>query len=222
MKEINVLGINIKNFATRELLSDTEVFLKNGALNTVLYVNTSLILKAGEDENIKSYIEKADINILCEAELLRKCGITSWNSLRDIEDYTYLRELFTRISHRDYPVLLLADDEESLDILQADVLKLRSDLPIQAKKLLESDEDAVKELINEINDLVPKVLIIKASCDKVNTLLKEQPFINSEIAIILPDDMNFIGRAETFLERLRHKLYRSIFIRKVSKYENSM
>ncbi|MCR5102596.1 MAG: hypothetical protein K6B41_14715 [Butyrivibrio sp.] len=222
MKKISVLGIDLKIYTMREILNKTENYLKNGTLNVVMYINSSLLVKAEGNPLLKDYIEKADITLPGDAELMKKCGITSWNAMHDLEERNFLREMLSRSSHRDYPMVILAEDEEELQKLHDDVIKMRSDIQVTAEYLLPEEEEEIITLINQINDITPKIIIIKGDYELIYKLIGEQQiqFINAEVAIIMPKDMNISGKAEGFIKRMRHKLYRKMFIRKANRYDN--
>ena len=219
MRKINVLGISITDYYLKEALSRMDIFLRNGALNTVLYLNTRLLVAAGQDESLRNWIEQADMTICGDQETLKQSGITARNRVHEVQEFTFLRESLIKVRrHRD-SLYLVADTEEELHLLEHDIDLLEPGLPISGQGLFGDDGDGNAQTINQINDIVPTMIIMRMPYPYEQRLMADCALINSEVVIGLHDDLNFGNRKESFYDRFIRRTYQKLLRRLVNEYE---
>ena len=97
MKEIHILGVSIREYSLKESLAVTEDYLKNGAMNTVLFVSAKILLKAGENPELKEWIESMDMTVCAEPDILRAVDVATMSRVREVENNAYLKEVVRRL-----------------------------------------------------------------------------------------------------------------------------
>ncbi|MCR4833077.1 MAG: hypothetical protein K5900_05845 [Butyrivibrio sp.] len=223
MKKINLMGIPLKDMFLRESLQQVEVFLKNGALNSVIYINIPLLVRAKDDEEISNWIQQADITVFGDKDILKACGITARNRIDEAQRLVFLTTLLGKISYKRYSVFLISDSDKGLEKIQSDLDTIRSDLNIVGTGVYGTDEDINAGVINKINSMVPRVIIMRSS-EKVcmQLMTKDRDMINAEVIIYLPEDLNIASRKDSVRERFIQKIYHRVFKKSASQYLNSI
>ena len=93
MKEMNILGVSITEYSLKESLKLTDIYLENGAMNTVLFVSAKMLLAAGENPELKEWIESMDMTVCAETDILRAADMATMSRVREIENNAYLKEV---------------------------------------------------------------------------------------------------------------------------------
>ena len=216
--QIKVLGITLKDLGLRESLRQTDVFLKNGALNTIAYVSTQKLVHASENEDEKSWMEELDMVVCEDSDVLHAAGITSRSRIREVEQNEYLIELLRRIKHNRYTTYLFTDTKENLSLLEDDLHEIMSGLPIKGRASLEEYDDNSASIINAMNTVAPTVIISKFRYPQGMRLMHEyKMLLNAEIWITLPDHINALKK-RTLIKRLEQKIYRRQFVKKIKHF----
>ncbi|MCR4901651.1 MAG: hypothetical protein K6A23_02225 [Butyrivibrio sp.] len=222
MRKVNLMGITLRDMFLRESLLQVETFLKNGALNSVIYLNIPLLVRAQKDESIARWIEHADITVFGDKEILRQCGITARNRAEEAENLAFLNALFTTLAYKRYSVYLISDTENGIGKLSADISAVRDDLNIVGQNIYGIDEDVNAGTINEINSIVPRVIIMRATDNlSIELIDNYRSMINAEVIVFLPQDMDIAGRRKTVKEKFIQKIYHRMFKRNANQYTNS-
>lgn len=221
MREINILGISLKDYTLREKLSLADRYLKNGALNTIECVSAKTLMAAGDDPQQKEWLEAMDMIVYSDVDIARSAGITNRNRLKEIENNSFLKELLRRLAREKCPVYLLTDSEDTMQMLENDLARLQTALQIVGKYVFSPDEGTEDALINEINDKAPKVIVaLSAYPVQESFIFQNKSRLNADIWLGLQKDSLVLGMEEKRIGVLLRKLQHKIFQRKVSRYEN--
>lgn len=221
MKTINVLGITLKNYSLRETLRETEKYLKNGALNTVLYVSKKQLMRASGNEQWKAWLEGADLTICADPDILSMQEPISGNRRKEIEEHEYLHEFLKKVVRNRRKVFLLADTDMHMQMLKNSLLDKQSALDIAGEALFtESVNDDDGNLINEINDVTPGAVIaqlpFEVFCHFVD---RNRMFLNADVILALPEE-GVTEAKPNGVFRLARYAYQKSFRHKVKKYNN--
>lgn len=216
--QIKVLGITLNDFGLREALRQTDVFLKNGALNTIAYVSTQKLVMASEEEEQKKWLEEMDMIICEDVEVLHAAGITSRSRIREVEQNEYLTELLRKIKHNKYGTFLFTDTKSNLEHLEEELHEIMSGLPIKGRISLEEYGDNRDGIWNAMNAATPVVIISRFPYPEGMKLMHEcRHLLNGELWITLPGHINS-QKSLSFLKRLEQKLYKRQFYRKLKNF----
>ena len=217
------MGLKLQDYTLREKMHLTEKYLHNGLLNTIACVTAGTVMRAGEDEQQKKWLEAMDMVVYCDSDVARAAGITAHNRLKEIENNSFLKEFLKKIVRERRQVYLLADDEGALNTLESELKALQAWVQIAGRAVLHADETegGVDTIINDINDKAPGVLLSLCDYPYQEAFVQEnRGRINASVWLGLQKGCPVHGEEETGIKMLVKKLQRKIFQRKVSKYEN--
>lgn len=220
MQKINMLGISLTDHTCRESLAETEVFLHNGAMNTILYVSVEMLTNAAKDPKQKEWIEGMDLTVWSDSDIVHAAGVTSRNRVREVESREYLRELLRRLGRSEAKVLLLTDTEAVMEKLTAELAENRPDLNIAGEIVLPQEGDIMSVMINQINDVAPAVILSQMTDAALQEQLmtESRKYVNSELWLALSSHMFPEQKKHFFTGGVMKKLYRRYFSKAVSKY----
>lgn len=221
MKTINILGITLKHYSLREALRETDKYLKNGALNTVLYVSKKQLMRAAGNEQWKGWLEGADLTVCADSDILSMDETISAKQAKEIENYEYLGELLKRIVRNHRKVFLLADNETHRQTLREVLLHKQGRLDIAGEAVLtETETGDDGNLINEINDVAPAVVIAQLPFEELCHFVdRNRMYLNADVILGLPEE-GVTEKKPHGVFRLAGYAYRKRFRHKVKKYNH--
>lgn len=221
MKEINLLGLNLRDYTLREKMRMIDAYFGHGALGTVGFVSTKTLMQAGEDATQKEWLESVDVLEYCDTDILRVAGIGGRSRLKEIENNSFLNELMRRIARERRTVYLVSDTRESMQILESDLED--GQVQIAGKCILQEEGADLKAdaVINDINDKAPSVILVLSDYPlQASFVFHNKRRINADIWIGLPKDRPVSGEGGKKHHLFVRKLQRKLFQRKVYQYEN--
>ena len=223
MREIKILGLNLRDYTVRETLHLVDQYLKSGVLNTIEYVSAQMIMSAEKDSRQKEWLESMDILVYCDSDIIRAANVTSRSRLKEIENNSFLKEFLKKLVRERRTVYLLADTDEMLGILEADMEKLPVPIAIAGKNVLqgEAPENSADIVINDIKDKAPDVLLVlSAYPDREAFIHDNKNKINAHIWLGLQKDSLLLEGEEKGLQGFVKGLRGRIFRRKVHLYKD--
>ena len=224
MKELNILGVSIREYSLKESLSLTDTYLKNGAMNTVLFVSAKMLLAAGEDPELKEWIETMDMTVCAEPDILRAAAAGTISRVREIENNAYLKEVVRRLFKAKKSVYLLTEKEEDIVKLKEQLKQVGPALKIVAENNLEAMDENMENLVNHMNDVAADVIISMIPFPKQEKMIAQNKnYINSEVwfALLMPEESYKTKGRTNFWNRLIQSLHFSIFKKKVENYKET-
>lgn len=224
MKELNILGVSIREYSLKESLALTDIYLKNGAMNTVLFVSVKMLLAAGKNPELKEWIETMDMTVCAEPDILRAADMATMSRMREIENSAYLKEVVRRLFKTKKSVYLLTEKEEDITELKEQLRQVGPALKIVAENNLEAVDENIENLVNHMNDVAADVIISMIPFPKQEMIIAQNKnFINSEVwfALLMPEE-SYKGKGNTnFWSRFIQSLHFSKFKKKVENYKET-
>ncbi len=224
MKELNILGVSIREYSLKESLLLTDIYLKNGAMNTVLFISAKMLLAAGENPELKEWIETMDMTVCTEPDILRVADAATMSRIREIENRAYLKEVVRRLFKAKKSVYLLTEKEEDIVKLKEQLRQVGPALKIVAENNLEAVDENMDNLVNHMNDVAADVIISMIPFPKQEMLISQNKnFINSEVwfALLMPEKSYKGKRNTNFWNRFIQSLHFSRFKKKVENYKET-
>lgn len=219
MQKYTILGITLYDYGAREALRNTDSFLHNGALNTIAYISSSNLAQASKDEQLKDCLEAIDMTVCTEPDVLEAAGIAGRNRIREIDEKVYLRELFRKFGRNRNSVYLLADTQDNLEVLQEIVSEYQDNLLIKGCGVYEDFGNQPERLVNNLNDLVPDVIISRMPWpEDIQLMHAYGHFVNAELWVSLPFGAVGWVRNPSLLARLKRRLVYQAFTHNVNEY----
>ena len=106
MREIKILGLNLRDYTVRETLHLVDQYLKSGVLNTIEYVSAQMIMSAEKDSRQKEWLESMDILVYCDSDIIRAANVTSRSRLKEIENNSFLKEFLKKLVRSGYNIFI--------------------------------------------------------------------------------------------------------------------
>lgn len=220
MQKYTILGLHLYDYGVKEALRNTDRYLNTGALNTIAYISGAILAQASKDEKLKDCLENLDMTVCTEPDILEAAGIAGRNRVHEIDEKVYLRSLLRKLERSRKGVYLLSDTRENLDILREIVLEYQGNLNIRGCGAYEEFGEQPERLINELNDIVPDVIISRMPCPGDFVLMNDyRTYINAELWISLPYGTVAWVQNPSVMAKLKRKLNYKKFIRQVLAYD---
>ena len=215
MRNFSILGISLSDLTAREGLKLTDRYLHSGVLNTVTYLTAQTLELAAKDAHTKELLEKTDLTLCVEPDILEAAGIANPARIREIEDRAFLKEFLKRLARQQVRVFVLGDTpvqaQELLDILTSQQERLN----IVGCRGFDEYENHRERLMNALNEAAPGVIFSRMTWPVDLELMHEgRRFLNAELWLALPEKRFPGEKLENVLGRIR----RMIFRKKVNEY----
>ncbi|HKM03419.1 MAG TPA: WecB/TagA/CpsF family glycosyltransferase [Lachnospiraceae bacterium] len=223
MKQIKLLGITLRDYTLRESMKLVNSYLNNGALNTISYISTQILVEAAENPEQQEWIESMDLTISGELDILRAAAITSRNRFHEVENDEFMKEFLKKIVRNRKTIFLLSDSQGNLENLQNEIREYQENIRIVGSYILDELSGRQDSLINEINDIVPTVIISCMPYPYQEQLMYENKIrINSEVWIALPGNRK--GKKKKKFGSGKISLYfdKRMFGNRINKYKDEM
>ena len=159
IKEINVAGIKLDNYSVRESMMMLEKALSTGMFTIVEEVNMKMLLLAQENEIVKEAIESVDMAVIADADILKAVEEPSLQRRMETEENAFFFQLMKRLDRNKKSVFLLGKTEQEIKVAEDYIKDEFSHILIVGKQALENSSGATEGVVNNINMVVPDVII---------------------------------------------------------------
>ncbi len=222
MRKMQLLGIELRDYSVKESLRLVGQYLNNARLDTICFLSTDTLLNAREDKNLKLWLESMDLTIPVSEEILHAAGITNRTRIKEVINSTFYREFIRRLSNEKRTMFILTETQSVLDASREYIEKNAAGIQIVGTYAFENLTGDEATIINDINSVVPDIVISRLSSPKQEQFVFENKSkINAKIWIALKDTFVAKENAKGLkFEKLSKLIEKTIFRRMVTKYEN--
>ncbi|MBQ8527123.1 MAG: WecB/TagA/CpsF family glycosyltransferase [Lachnospiraceae bacterium] len=221
MRHMHVLGVDLQDYSVREAMRKTDYFLRDNKVSTIAYITTRGLMAAEESPELRAFLSDIDLTVAADSDILRVAGVDSRNRIKEIENDEFMEEFLKKLVRGKRRIYLLTGTEEQLQALDECLKSYQANLRIVGKfslDRLEKDEDY---LINEMNGLMPDVVISNISSPQRETFFAGNHMkMNARIWLMLKDKVVHATRRKDLFWKIGDKLSKKLFQRKVEKYQN--
>lgn len=215
--------MNLTDYSVREAVGITDRFLGAGSLNTVLFISAKILVGAGVSEEQQAWIGDADLIIWSDAEIVKQAGVRARERIHEVENQDYIREVLRRLARGKKSLYLLAESEEELEELEADLKSVREDLNIVGRGtvdgMIQEEWDAEA---NRINGLAPVAVISRMQFEHQARMAEGmRRILNADIWLALDHQALSGGKKEPFIRKLLSKWYHLLFQKQLSEYQDA-
>ena len=215
MRRYSILGISLKDYTARESLRQMERFLGSGAMNTITYISAQTLEASAKEESVKALLEKTDLTICAESDILEAAGIASPLRIREIEERVVLQEFLRRIERVGDSIYLLGETQEDALLLKGTVEAFAEGVRFADCKGYDAFEWQPERLMNALNEAAPRVIFSRMSWPMDLELMHQgRKFLNAEIWFALPEKK----LPEKAKRSIFHNIRKRIFQKKVNEY----
>ncbi len=221
MQKVNILGLELNDHTKKESIEMAQWFLNNGTLDVVLYVDHDVLTEAGSDEELCRWLESAGLTQWASLDILEAAGVAGNGRCREVENREFLGDLL-HMAERDHKtVFLLSDSDGQIEYLRRTLRQIQPDLMIAGATIAGSDDEEIKNDINEINSVSPAIVIARMDLRKqLKWLHGSDNMVNAALWLGMPPDMQIIIKKDRFLSGIRRRFVRMFFSRKVHRYSS--
>lgn len=185
-----ILSNSLNKSGVRELLRKTGEYLESGSLNTVVSLSSIKLIRAMENEEYGRMITLADMIIFEDIEVLKALGIATPARSREVEENKYLKEFLRKLVKEQREILLAAENDEQLELLEKELKSLQSNLNIVGRSAADRYLSDKESFINSVNLLAPEVVLSRMSSSMDLEILYEYSnYLNASLWMVLPDKL---------------------------------
>lgn len=222
MRKIQVLGITLVDYSLKESMRKVDNYLKERKTKVITYITIKGIMTANENETVRAFLEKMDMTIAADTDILRAADAASRNRVREVAGNEFMEEFLKKLARNRKSVCLLTETNAQLLLLKEYVRSYQENLNITggfALEELQTDEDF---LINEINIKEPNVLIsLLSDVKRMEFLDASQMKINVNIWLMLKEEMSLSNKHRDIFQKLYQTFMKKLFIQRVNQYNNN-
>lgn len=220
MKVIDVLGMHITDYPLKEAIKLSLKFISGGAMNTIFYVSSQVLVDAGESQQQKEWLESMDMILYGEPTVLDVLGENSRERKSEIKQDTFLHEFIKKIARGKHTVYLILDSEDKAEQLENYLKELHGSVNVAGKYIWDEGQDSADDLVNELNDVSPDVIISKLpNIVQQQLICENRHMINASVWVALLYERVAKKQNITFGSKLGWLFYKRLFKRKVNQYE---
>ena len=222
MKQMHVLGMELKDYSLKEAMRMVDTFLKEGKVNTVSFLSPEILMNAGEDEEMRNYLSSVDLTVPVSTEILKASGIGSRARLAEVEDGRFYKELMQKISNEKRTAFVLTEKEETIEPFLTYLRETAPGLKVVGWYAFENLTGDPDQIVNEINSTFPDIVLSRLPSPKQEQFAYEHiAKLNAKLWVAIREDFTTPYKKKTTgFERLRQGFLAKLFRRKVSQFIN--
>ncbi len=221
MKVIDVLGMHITDYPLKDAIKISLKYIGNGAMNTIFYLSSQVLLDAGEDAQQREWLESMDMLLYGEPTVLDVLKENTRERKNEIKNDAFLHEYIKKLARGKQSIYLILDSAEKADGLERYLKELHPSVSVIGKYIWEEGSSAAEDLVNELNDVSPDVIISKLpSALQLKLIYENRRMINASVWVALLYERVINKKKNvTFGSKLDWMFYKRLFKRRVNKYE---
>ena len=159
IKEIDVAGIKLDNYSVRESMMMLEKALSSGMFTVVEEVTMKMLLLAKENKIVKEAIEAVDMAVIADVDILNAINEPSLQRKIETEEKAFFFQLMKRLDRNKKSVFLLGETEEEIMIAEEYIKDEFPHILLIGKRALVNCTGANEGIVNDINMVIPDVII---------------------------------------------------------------
>lgn len=223
MRKIQVLGITLVDYSLKESMRKVESYLRDRETKMITYVTIKGVMTADENETVRAFLEKMDMTIAADTDILQAADAASRNRIREVAGNEFMEEFLKKLVRNRKSVCLLTETNAQLLLLKEYVRSYQENLYIAGGFTLEELQTDEDFLINEINIREPNVLIsLLSDVKRIEFLDASQMKINVNIWLMLKEEMSLSNKRRGIFQKLYQSFMKKIFLQRVNQYNNDI
>lgn len=156
MREIDVLGVTIKDFPLKELLGKACDALNERGVTTLSWLSANVILSVSENYDQRPWVDSLDLMICDQAGILNS-GRAAMQLHKDGKSEDFLENYFKHLANNKATISLVCDSVSQLDSFEQWLKKHNDKLNIAGLYIIEKIDD-MDDLFNQLNTEMPQVI----------------------------------------------------------------
>ncbi|MFT3983205.1 MAG: WecB/TagA/CpsF family glycosyltransferase [Lachnospiraceae bacterium] len=222
MKNMRVLGIELKDYSVKEAMRMVDRFLKNAKVDTICFLSTDILVTAEDSPELKVWLQSMDLTVPISTEILYAANLASRQRLKEVENSSFYTAFIKKLSAEKRTVFILTEKEETIKASTEYLEKFAPGVQIVGAYAFESLTGDPDMIVNEINSTFPDVVFSRLPSPKQERFVYENKSkMNAKLWVAIKE--NFLvkeGKNSLKIRNLSTLIEKTIFRRTVSKYVN--
>ncbi|MCR5785026.1 MAG: WecB/TagA/CpsF family glycosyltransferase [Eubacterium sp.] len=190
-------------------------------MNYVQMVDMELLMIAESDENVKNELSGADLTIVGDKAILEAAGVARLQRINETENGNFFADFLKKLYRGGYSVYLLGDTLEDTDALKKYLNDNFEHLKIVGQGIIDEESAGSEKLVNEINIVLPDVIISTTSSPKQEAFLSaHKNHICAKLWYGIGTQKPHNRKSYGLRKRWRRIVSSRIFHHKVNKFNN--
>lgn len=221
-KKMDLAGVRIDDYSVCQAMRKVEIFLNNECMNTVETVTMKTIVAAGRDETVRECLEKMDLVMAADKEILEMAGIVLPERIREIEEKEFFYEFMKRAVRNHQTFFLLSETEPEMEVFLDFLNDLYGDrIQICGQYVFDNCQGDEADIVNEINSVSPKVILsILPTPEQEHFLHRHQGMFNAKVWYGISQEYDVTESNRGLKSWLKKKRYGYQLRQKVQSHEN--
>ncbi|MDD6037210.1 MAG: WecB/TagA/CpsF family glycosyltransferase [bacterium] len=220
-KQIELLGMSFPNYSLREEVLLAQEALKDNKLQVFLTVSMRSLMKASSMDVVKDCVEKAQLVIVDDQEILKVAGINSSQRVREAEDHLFFAEFLKRLVRGHGTVYLVATKDAALEKIKEILSEQYENLDIVGEYSIEQYPDDLDRMINDINGCAPDVIIsVMPTPQQEEFLQSNRNKLDAKVWYGLGEFYSLLNEKHGFGWRMKRLIHFGRFKMHVNQYED--
>lgn len=180
----NILGVNFNNLNLNEVTKLILIFLEQDEKKVIFTPNPEFVIEAKNNPDFMKILNSSNINIPDGIGVVIGSKILG-NSLKErVAGYDLVQNLFYHLNRTDKKIYFLGSTEEVVTEAKNKMEQKYSDIKIVGARDGFFDSEKEQEIIEEINQLKPDLVLVGLGCPKQeNWIMKNKDKLDAKVFI---------------------------------------
>ena len=208
--KIQVLNIDIDDCTAKEAMKQTVAYMGTEAINVIEMVTVDTLMYASGDSSLRENIEKIDLVIPGEKEILEGVEV---REKKQLQERTYLK-MFLRFLHKNHSrVFLLVETEEEAEGFYRFLEEDYSGIQVAGIAKVSPADEADDLVVNAVNGAETDCVIASLSSPgQEEFITRNRLLLNARVWLGVGKSENPIyrsrGRIDRIVQFINHRLFR--------------
>lgn len=220
-KKINVLGVELDNYTVRESMLKVDSYLNNTVLNTMQIISMEMLVLCDDYPKMKDCIEKLDLSIIGDREILSATNIESSSRHKEVADNIFMGEFVKRLIKNNRIVYVIGDSQEKIECFKNYIKSKNMLMNIMGESVVDINMSDTDEIVNNINSICPDVIIsLLPSPQQEKFIIENKSRLLARILIGMGSNYKASEENGKIFDKISQLINKSIFKRKVTRFNN--
>lgn len=222
-EKINILDIYIHDYTAKQAMKETMAYMRSEPVNVVEMVTVDTLMYAREEKELKENIEKIDLVLPGEKEILEAADITDRRHLQEVEAQTYLK-MFLRYLHKNHcRIYLLVETEEEVQEFYDYLAASYAGIQVVGIAKVAPEDSADDMVVNAINGgEVDCVIAALSAPSQERFIVRNRNLLNARVWLGVGKAVQPVYKSRKGKRRFMQFITHRIFKREIEKNRREM
>lgn len=159
-KTIDLAGVKLNDITSSDMMGIIEELFDMKSLNTIETITMKTVVAAGTDDKVRECLEKTDLVLPADKEMLAMAGVTLPEKLNAVENKDFFYTFMRIAVERKLTFFLISQTAEEMETLMEFLdAKYENHIRILGNYAFEMCEGDDADIVNEINTELPDIIL---------------------------------------------------------------